>query len=113
VVAPSLILTDTVLVLRLVGPDCKFVRGEAAKARVRPVGVVVLLPYLDQPTSARQVAEHVRIEALVAEATVQALDEAVLHRLARRDVVPLDLAIFLPLQDRPRCQLGAPGSSPG
>jgi hypothetical protein len=55
----------------------------------------------------------VRIEALVAEATVQALDEAVLHRLARRDVVPLDLAIFLPLQDRPRCQLGAPGSSPG
>ena len=80
-VAPSLILTDTVLVLRLVGPDCKFVRGEAAKARVRPVGVVVLLPYLDQPTSARQVAEHVRIEALVAEATVQALDEAVLHRL--------------------------------
>jgi len=49
----------------------------------------------------------VLVETFVPEATIQALDEPVLHRLARRNVVPLDLAILLPLQDCPRCQLGA------
>jgi len=47
------------------------------------------------------------IETLVAEATVQALDETVLHRLARRATGPLDALVFLPLQDHPRSQFGA------
>ena len=88
------------------GPGCKLVGGKAAKARVRPVGIVVHPPFFDQPASGRQVAEHVLVETFVPEATIQALDEPVLHRLAWRDVVPLDLAILLPLQDCPRCQLG-------
>jgi hypothetical protein len=43
-------------------------------------GVVVDPPFFDEPASRRQVAEQVLVEALVAESTVQALDEAVLHR---------------------------------
>lgn len=68
---------------------------------MRPVGIVVHPPFFDQPASGRQVAEHVLVETFVAEATVQALDEPVLHRLAWHDVMPLDLAILLPLQDCP------------
>ena len=74
---------------------------------MRSVGVVVDPPFFDQPAGGRQAAEQVLVEAFVTESTVQALDEAVLHRLARRDVVPLDPAIFLPLQDRMRGQLRA------
>lgn len=48
-------------------------------------------------------AEQVLIEALVVEP--EALDEAVLHRLVRRDVVPLDAAVLLPSEHRIRCQL--------
>ncbi|CAH1696453.1 hypothetical protein CHELA1G11_40062 [Hyphomicrobiales bacterium] len=64
------------------GLGCKLVRGRATEARVRPVGIVIHLPFFDQPACGRQVAEHVLIEALVTEATIQALDEALLHRLA-------------------------------
>lgn len=88
------------------GPGCKLVRGTAAKARMRPVGVVVRSPpRLAGERSAG--SEHVLVQAFVPEAAVQALDEAVLHGLAWCDVVPLDPAIFLPLQDRARGQLGA------
>jgi hypothetical protein len=55
----------------------------------------------------RQAAEHRLVQQLVAQAPVEALPEAVLHRLARRDVVPGDAAFLLPAQDRHRGQLGA------
>lgn len=48
--------------------------GEAAKARVRPVGIVVHPPFLDPPASGRQIAEHVLVGTFVPEATIQALD---------------------------------------
>jgi len=35
--------------------------------------------------------EQVLVEALVPQPAIEALHEAILHRLARRDVVPLDL----------------------
>ena len=89
------------------GPGCELVWGEAAEARMRPPGIVVDPPFLDDPAGCRQAAEQVHVEALVAEAAVQAFDEAVLHRLARGDVVPLDSMVFLPLQDRMRGQLGS------
>lgn len=47
------------------------------------------------------------VETFVAKAAVQALHEAVLSRLAGHDVVPRDAVVLVPLQDRPRCQLGA------
>src|SRR3546814_12928364 len=47
------------------------------------------------------------VEALVTQAAVEALDIAVLLRLARRDVVPLDRSLLRPSQDRQARQLGA------
>src|SRR3546814_14366466 len=47
------------------------------------------------------------VEALVTQAAVEALDIAVLLRLARRDVVPLDRSLLRPSQDRQAGQLGA------
>jgi hypothetical protein len=47
------------------------------------------------------------VEALVAEAAVEALHEPVLLRLARRDVMPGHAVFLLPAQDRVRRQLGA------
>jgi hypothetical protein len=49
----------------------------------------------------------VLVEALVAQTAIEALDEAILHRFARSDVVPLDAAILLPGEDRVRGELGA------
>lgn len=47
------------------------------------------------------------VEALVTEPAVEALDEAILHRFAWCDVVPLDATLLLPGQDGVRGQLGA------
>lgn len=47
------------------------------------------------------------VETLVTQAAVEALDIAVLLRLARRDVVPLDRPLLRPSQDRQAGQLGA------
>jgi len=44
----------------------------------------------------------VLVEALVAEAPVEALDESVLDRLTLRNVVPSDAAFFLPVGLVPR-----------
>lgn len=62
--------------------------------------VVVVAPGGDQGPGMAQVGEQVLVEALVPQAAVEAFDEPVLHRLAGRDVVPLDPALLLPLQDR-------------
>jgi hypothetical protein len=40
----------------------------------------------------------VLVQALVAQAAVEAFDKAVLHQLAGRNVVPLDPEFFLPGQ---------------
>ena len=50
------------------------------------VGVVVDPPVLDDHPGLVEVGEQVFVEALVAQPTVEALDEAVLHGLAGRDV---------------------------
>src|SRR6185312_6675453 len=51
--------------------------------------------------------EQVLVEALVAQPAVEALDEAILHRLAWCNVVPFDVAFLLPGQDGVRGELGA------
>lgn len=63
---------------------------------MRSVGVVVGPPFFDQPAGLRQIGEQVLVEALVAQPTVERLNEAVLHRLARCDVVPFDATFLLP-----------------
>lgn len=56
------------------GPDCKLVCGEAAEARMRPVGVIARSPFLDQLASAQRLSEHVLVQVFVPEVAVQALD---------------------------------------
>lgn len=91
----------------LCGAGCELDWREASEARVRSVGVVVNPPVFDQPAGLRQAGEQVLVEALIPEPTVERLNEAILHRLVRRDVVPFHLTLFLPGQDSVRGQLGA------
>jgi hypothetical protein len=74
---------------------------------VRAVVIVVVAPCRNQLAGMAQPDEEVLVQAFVPEPAVEALHEAVLHGLARRDVVPLDMALLLPLQDGVRGQLGA------
>ena len=55
---------------------------------MRAAGVVVHPPRLDEGPGRRQAPEQVLVQALVAQAPVQAFSEAVLLRLAGRDVMP-------------------------
>ena len=74
---------------------------------MRSVGVVVDPPCFDDLADLGKVREQGFVEALVAELAVEALDEAILHRFARRDVVPFDVTLLLPGQDGVRRELGA------
>ena len=54
-----------------------------------------------------QTIKHFFVEALVAKLAIEALDEAILHRLAGSDIVPGNPALILPFQDRPTGQFAA------
>jgi len=64
---------------------------------VRPVAVVVEPPGRDRSDRIGQVTNQRRVQALVAELPVEALDERVLHRLARLDEPQLDPTLVGPL----------------
>ena len=57
-------------------------------------GIVVASPALDHDLSLLQRVEDLPVQQLVAQAGVETLDEGVLGRLARCDVVPLDLSLL-------------------
>ena len=63
------------------------------------IHIVVDPPFFNDLAGMPIAGEEPLVEALVAQPTVEALHEAVLHRLARRDVVPFDMPVFLPCQD--------------
>ena len=65
----------------------ELLRGQIAKARMRPVVVVVLPPSFDDDTRFDPVPEPLHAQTLVAELAVEAFGGAVLPRLARLDVV--------------------------
>ena len=69
-----------------------------------PRGVVVGDPVGNELAGMCQVAKQCLSQELVPHPTVEAFDEAVLHGLAGRDVVPFDLVLGAPLQDRVRGQ---------
>ena len=91
----------------LIGAGCKLHRCEAAQAAVRPAGVVVDPPGLEDPAGVLLAHEQMLVQALVTQPADEALGKAILHRLARRDVMPVNAALLLPGQDRVRGQLGA------
>jgi len=80
--------------------------GIPAQFRVRPNVVVIVPPGIEHEVRVRQRREQRLVAALVAQAAIEALHEAVLHRLPRCDVVPLDPAFLRPTQDGRRGQLG-------
>jgi len=51
--------------------------------------------------------EHLLVQELIPQPGSEAFDEAILLRLARRDVVPADAALILPFEDRATCQFGS------
>ncbi len=79
--------------------------GEPVEARVWEMVVVVVAPGRGQLPGVAQVGKQGLVRALVKEASIEALDEAILHRFSWRDIVPCDLAILLAFQDCVRCQL--------
>ncbi len=78
---------------------------------MRTHGVVVRPPCLDDPSRRSQRGEQVLVQALVAQATIKALDEAVLLRPTRSDVVPLDPSVLASGEDGVTGQFGAPFGS--
>lgn len=74
---------------------------------MRSVQIVVDPPFLDDLTSMAIAGEEMLVQALVPQPPVEAFDKAVLHRLSRCDVVPLDVTILLPLQQRIGGEFGA------
>jgi len=74
---------------------------------VRAVEIVVDPPLFDALAGITVAAEQVLVEALVPQPSVEAFHEAVLHRLAGRDVMPFDLPLFLPCEHGVRGQFGA------
>lgn len=73
---------------------------------MRAMVIVIVTPGRDQLSGVAQVVEQLFVQALVPEAAIVAFHEAVLHGLSWRDVVPLDLPVFLPFQNGIRCQFG-------
>ncbi|SSP03799.1 Uncharacterised protein [Acinetobacter baumannii] len=76
-------------------------RGQSPVRRVRPDVVVVDAPAFDDGAGLGQGGEDLLVQALVAEPAVEAFDEAILLRLARRDVMPGHAGAVGPLEDRP------------
>ena len=72
-----------------------------------PLGAVVLDPFGDRGAGMGQAVKQGLVQKLIAHASVEALDEGVLHRLARRDVMPVDAMLRRPGEDGVRCELGS------
>lgn len=89
------------------GPGCKFVRCEPVETRVGAVHIVVDPPVFDAVSGMPIAGEEPLVETLVAHPSVEVFHEAVLHRLARRDVGPFNMPAFLPRQNGIRGQLSA------
>ncbi len=68
--------------------------------------IVVVAPGLDDHARFAQADEHVFVQAFIAQAAVEALDESILYGLAGLDVVPGN-SVDRPAQDRDAGQLGA------
>ena len=73
---------------------------------MRPDIVVVVTPESELATGIGQAVKDLFVEAFVAQAAVEALDKAILLRLAGINVVPLDTIFGCPFQDGLAGKLG-------
>ena len=69
--------------------------------------VVVMAPSRQHFSGVGEAIEDILVEAFVPQFPIEAFNEAILLRLARRDVVPGDAGLVLPFQDRPAGQFRA------
>ncbi len=75
---------------------------------MRPDLVVVVSPKGQLAPCIVQAVEHLLVQEFVAQAAVEAFDEGVLLGLARVDIMPVDIVVVRPFQDRPTGELCAP-----
>lgn len=66
---------------------------------MRPSVVIVGPPASERDAGLSKRGEQRLVQQFIPQATVEALDEGVLHGFARRDVVPGDTALIGPCQD--------------
>lgn len=69
--------------------------------------VIIVRPLGDSASGMIEAEEQALVEQLVPHPAVEALNITVLHRFARRDVVPLDLMVFRPGKDGVRGEFRA------
>jgi hypothetical protein len=72
---------------------------------VRPDGVVVISPKGQLSSRIIEVFEYLLIQELVAQTAVERLDEGILLRIPRVDVMPRHIVLVGPSQDGPACEL--------
>ena len=65
---------------------------------MRTLAVVIHDPHADGLLRMVETKTKSLVEQFVAHSTIKALDEAVLHRLARRDEMPVDFVVLAPGQ---------------
>lgn len=82
-------------------------RGQIAERGMRALAVVVADPIRNLGAGVIEAEEQGFVEKLVPHPAVEAFTEAVLHRLARRNEVPVDLVLLRPGQHGIAGELGA------
>ena len=80
--------------------------GLPVEFRVRARAVVILPPCSEHDAGLCQCGEQRLVQELVAQTTIEALDEAILHWLARGNIVPFNLGLVRPAEDGVGRELG-------
>jgi hypothetical protein len=75
---------------------CVLGRRLPSDLRVRARAIVIGVPDCQGDARRSQGCEQGLIEQFIPQAAVEVLDEAVLHRRAKRDVMPFDIALIGP-----------------
>jgi hypothetical protein len=84
--------------LKLLKRSARVGRGLVAQRGMWPDVIVVVAPKSQFASGIGQAVEDLLIQAFVAQAAVETLDKAILLRLARIDVVPLDTVLVGPFR---------------
>jgi len=97
---------------RSVGAGCGEVldegrRGLVSERGLRPRGVEIFLPFGDGAAAMIDVEEEAPIQELAPHSAIERSHIAVLHRLPRRDVVPLGTVVLRSGKDCVRGEIGA------
>lgn len=74
---------------------------------VRTHVVVIEPPRLNEMPSVSETPEHMFVQTLVPDPSIQALREAVLSWFARGDIMPFDSGLLCPVKNNATGQLGA------